>query len=114
PVRAGGRTIHSLPHPSDIDDHTILIANHHSEDEFTRALIDHFDLLYREAAEQGGRVMAISLRPWVIGQPYRIGALETALAHMTRHDGVWQATGSEILVEFASQSTESATVVSDS
>ncbi len=101
PVRAGGRTIHSLPHPSDIDDHTILIANHHSEDEFTHALVDQFDLLYREAADHGGRVMAISLRPWVIGQPYRIGALEAALAHMTRHAGVWSATGSEILDAFA-------------
>ncbi|MBV8166698.1 MAG: polysaccharide deacetylase family protein, partial [Alphaproteobacteria bacterium] len=104
PVRAGGRTIHCLPHPSDIDDYTILIANHHSEDEFTHALVDHFDLLYREAAEHGGRVMAISLRPWVIGQPYRIGALEKALEHMTRRAGVWSATGTEILDAFVKQS----------
>ncbi len=41
--------------------------------------------------------MAISLHPWVIGQPYRIGALEEALAHIMRHRGVWAATGSQIL-----------------
>jgi peptidoglycan/xylan/chitin deacetylase (PgdA/CDA1 family) len=103
-MRAGGKVIHSLPHPSDIDDYQILIANHHGEDDFTHALIDHFDLLYREAAAQGGRVMAIALNPWVIGQPYRIGALEAALAHITRHAGVWSATGSEILDAFAAQS----------
>jgi allantoinase len=102
-IRAGGRTIHSLPHPSDIDDYAILIANHHSEDDFTHALTDHFDLLYREAATQGGRIMAIALNPWVIGQPYRIGALEAALAHITRHAGVWSATGAEILDAFAAQ-----------
>jgi peptidoglycan/xylan/chitin deacetylase (PgdA/CDA1 family) len=102
-LRGGNRTLHSLPHPIDIDDHTILITNHHSEEEFAQALCDQFDVLYREAATQGGRVMAISLHPWVIGQPYRIGALETALAHITRHKGVWSATGAEILDAFAAQ-----------
>ena len=41
--------------------------------------------------------MAISLHPWVIGQPYRISALEEALAHIMRHPDVWAATGSDIL-----------------
>jgi allantoinase len=103
-MRTASRTIHSLPHPVDIDDYTILINNHHSEDDFTAALCDQFDTLYREAATQGGRIMAISLHPWVIGQPYRIGALEAALAHITRHKGVWSATGAEILDAFAAQS----------
>jgi peptidoglycan/xylan/chitin deacetylase (PgdA/CDA1 family) len=102
-LRSATRGLHSLPHPIDIDDHTILIANHHSEDEFTAALCDQFDVLYREAASQGGRVMAIALHPWVIGQPYRIGALEAALAHITRHKGVWSATGAEILDAFTAQ-----------
>lgn len=87
----------AMPHPIDIDDTTILVQNHHTEDDFRDALIDQFDLLYREASEDNGRVMAISLHPWVIGQPYRIGALEEALAHIMRHRGVWAATGSQIL-----------------
>jgi allantoinase len=103
PIQAKGRTIHAMPHPIDIDDHTILVNNHHSEAEFTQAVIDQFDLLYREADRYGGRIMAISLHPWVIGQPYRIGALEAALAHITRHRGVWSATGEEILDAFVAQ-----------
>ncbi|MFM8546946.1 MAG: polysaccharide deacetylase family protein [Betaproteobacteria bacterium] len=95
-MRAGGREMIAMPHPCDIDDYTILINNHHTEDDFRDALIDQFDLLYRESGEQGGRVMAISLHPWVIGQPYRIGALEEALAHIMKHRGVWPATGSQI------------------
>jgi peptidoglycan/xylan/chitin deacetylase (PgdA/CDA1 family) len=94
-TRAGG--LHAMPHPIDIDDTTILVQNHHTEDDFRDALIDQFDLLYREAAPDNGRIMAISLHPWVIGQPYRIGALEEALTHIMRHRGVWAATGSEIL-----------------
>lgn len=94
-TRAGA--LASMPHPIDIDDYTILVQNHHTEDDFRDALIDQFDLLYKEASAQAGRIMAISLHPWVIGQPYRISALEQALAHIHRHSGVWSATGVEIL-----------------
>lgn len=96
-MRTRGGSLHAMPHPIDIDDTTILVQNHHTEDDFRDALIDQFDLLYREASPENGRVMAVSLHPWVIGQPYRIGALEEALAHVMRHRGVWAATGSEIL-----------------
>lgn len=94
-TRAGA--LHAMPHPIDIDDYTILVQNHHTEDDFRDALIDQFDLLYRESSPENGRVMAISLHPWVIGQPYRIAALEQALDHISRHRGVWAATGSQIL-----------------
>jgi allantoinase len=96
-MRTSHGPLHAMPHPIDIDDHTILVQNHHTEDDFRDALIDQFDLLYREATPDNGRVMAIALHPWVIGQPYRIGALEQALAHIMSHTGVWAATGSEIL-----------------
>jgi peptidoglycan/xylan/chitin deacetylase (PgdA/CDA1 family) len=97
PMHTPVKTLRAMPHPIDIDDHTILVQNHHTEDDFRDQLCDQFDLLYRESATQGGRVMAISLHPWVIGQPYRIGALEQALKHIMAHRGVWAATGSEIL-----------------
>ncbi|MCB2006220.1 MAG: polysaccharide deacetylase family protein [Rhodoferax sp.] len=97
PMRTAGGRLHAMPHPVDIDDYTILVQNHHTEDDFRDQLCDQFDVLYRESQTQGGRVMAIALHPWVIGQPYRIRALEEALAHIMGHAGVWAATGSEIL-----------------
>ncbi len=96
-MRTASGPLYAMPHPIDMDDTTILVQNHHTEDDFRDQLCDQFDLLYRESATQGGRVMTISLHPWVIGQPYRIQALEDALAHIMRHRGVWAATGSEIL-----------------
>jgi allantoinase len=96
-MKAGGRTLYSMPLSNDIDDATVLIGMHHDEDEFRDQVTDHFDLLYAEGAAQGGRIMSLSLHPWVIGQPYRIGVLEKALAHIMRQPGVWPATGSEIL-----------------
>ena len=98
-----GRGLVAMPHPIDLDDHTILVQNHHTEDDFRDALTDQFDLLYREATPDNGRIMAIALHPWVIGQPYRIAALEQALAHIMRHRGVWAATGAEIVDAWKAQ-----------
>jgi hypothetical protein len=39
----------------------------------------------------------------VIGQPYRIGALERALTHIMENEDVWTATGAEILDAFTAQ-----------
>ncbi len=96
-------TLTAMPHPCDIDDYQILINNHHTEDDFRDALVDQFDVLYRESAEGGGRVMAISLHPWITGQPYRIGALEAALDHIVSRRGVWSATGAEIVDAWRAQ-----------
>jgi peptidoglycan/xylan/chitin deacetylase (PgdA/CDA1 family) len=97
PMHTSSKDLVAMPHPVDIDDYTILVNNHHTENDFRDQLIDHFDVLYKESATEGGRIMPISLHPWVIGQPYRIKALEDALAHIMSHKGVWAATGSQIL-----------------
>ena len=91
------RDLVAMPLSGDIDDAVILLGMHHDEDELLHQLTDQFDLLYDEAASEGGRVMSVTLHPWAIGQPYRIGILEQALAHFMRHPGVWPATGAEIL-----------------
>jgi peptidoglycan/xylan/chitin deacetylase (PgdA/CDA1 family) len=102
-MKAGDRTLFAMPHNDDIADATVLIGLHHDEDELRDQLIDHFDVLYAESATQGGRIMPIPLHSWVIGQPYRIGTLETVLAHIMGHKGVWPATGAQILDAWKTQ-----------
>ena len=46
---------------------------------------------------QNGRVLVLHLHPWLIGQPFRIGSLDDALGDMMRHQGVWAASGAEIV-----------------
>ena len=92
-----------MPLSNDIDDCTILIQNRHSEDLFTQQVCDQFDALYKEAETGGGRIFTLLLHPWVIGQPYRIGALERILTHITNHKEIWSATGAEILDAFRTQ-----------
>ncbi len=104
-MKTPGKVLYSMPHSNDIDDATLLIGMHQDEDELRDQIIDQFDVLFEESAQHGGRIMSIALHPWVIGQPYRIGALEGALAHIMRHPGVWPATGAEILDAWKAQRT---------
>ena len=103
PLRTANGTLHSMPHAHELDDRQIIMQYHHSEQAFVDQITDQFDVLYREAEKYGGRVMAITLNPWVIGQPYRIGFLDRALGHILGHEGVWSATGAEILEAFKAQ-----------
>lgn len=86
----------AMPLSTDVDDRQILVENRHSEADFAQQVIDQFTYLNREAQTAGGRVVSLSLHPWVIGQPHRIGSLEKALEHIMAQPAVWTATGGQI------------------
>ncbi len=64
-------------------------------------MIDTFNVLYRESATSG-RVMPISLHPFLTGTPHRIDGLNRGLEYITRYDDVWLATGGEIYDHYMS------------
>jgi allantoinase len=94
--RTATRPLVALPHSSEINDRQILVDFRHSETDFADQVADQFAFLSREATTQGGRIMALSLHPWVIGQPHRIGALERALKAIVTEGDLWNASGDEI------------------
>lgn len=63
---------------------------------YSKIIRDTFDGLYRDGANTG-RTMVLNLHPWIIGQPFRSKYLDLALAHISRHGAVWNATGEEII-----------------
>lgn len=93
----------SLPLSTELEDRFALMDNLHSAQSWAEQLTDAADLLHGEADAQGGRLLAINLHPWVIGQPHRIKYLEQALAHIMALPGVWPASAGEIVEAFASQ-----------
>jgi allantoinase len=97
-----GRSMVSLPYSFEINDKPAFEHRFRTAAEFGDMIKRQFDVLYREGAESG-RVMAIALHPYLTGQPHRIGALDEALEHICRHQGVWRATGSEITRHFLAQ-----------
>lgn len=62
---------------------------------WTRMVQEAFDTMHAEGAANG-RLLVLSLHPWLIGHAYRISALDEALAHICRHPRVWKATGREV------------------
>lgn len=93
------KTVVSLPYSLQINDKPAFERHHRSADEFQTMICRQFDVLYREGASSG-RVMAIALHPYIIGVPHRIGALDAALSYIVAHEGVWLATGEEIVKYF--------------
>jgi peptidoglycan/xylan/chitin deacetylase (PgdA/CDA1 family) len=103
PFKTEAGTLHSMPHSHELSDRLILQQNRHTSEEFAQQIRDQFDWLYAEAETGGGRIMAVTLHPWLSGQAHRVKPLRAALAHITAHDGVWSATGAEILEAFKGQ-----------
>jgi peptidoglycan/xylan/chitin deacetylase (PgdA/CDA1 family) len=94
--------LHGLPCSTALNDTITIVQLHHSAAEFTRQAIDQFDWLHRESQEQGCRMLTLVLNGWCIGQPHRIRALDTILAHVASQTGVWVATGSDIVAGYVS------------
>ena len=96
---AGNPRLVSLPYSVQTNDVPAYFDMKVSVPEFEMMLRRQFDVLYREG-ERTGKVMAIAVHPFVTGQPHRVVALERALDYICSHDGVWKATGWEIVQHY--------------
>ena len=88
--------LHALPVSLPLDDLNALWERRIDIDRYESMIGETFETLHREGANNG-RLLVLTLHPFTIGQPFRIGALDAALGHIAKHDGVWTATGSEII-----------------
>ena len=89
----------SLPYAIELNDINLFVSKSLSGDDFYRAVVDQFDQLYEDSA-QSGRVMALALHPFVIGQPFRHKYLAKALEYITSHQDVWLTTSDEIAARY--------------
>ena len=92
-------TLSNLPLPLELEDRFIIGELGHAESEYADQVIDAFDFLLREAqALDSGRLLSLSVHPWVIGQPHRIKHLQRIVNHIQAHsDRVFNATPSTLL-----------------
>jgi allantoinase len=95
--------ISSLPIMLELDDVNAMWDRKITVKNYAKMLIDAFDRMYLDGLDNG-RLLVLNLHPWLIGQPFRIGYLEKALAHVRSKKGVWAATGSEIIEWYREQS----------
>ena len=95
-MSAGQGGLCALPMTLPLDDVAALWERRVAMSRYVGMAKDTFDALYHEGASNG-RLIALNLRPWLSGQPFRVRYLNEALGDITGHDGVWPATGSEII-----------------
>ncbi len=87
----------AMPLSNELEDRFVLMNNLHSEQSWLEQVCDACDFLMEESQTGGGRVLALNIHPWMLGQPHRIGKLEEALAYITGKSGMWSASAAEIM-----------------
>ena len=96
PMKTDQGELFALPIMLELDDINALWWRRLTPDRYGELVRECFDTIYSEGT-QTGRLLVLNLHPWLIGQPFRIGCLDEALGYLMRRQGVWAATGSEII-----------------
>jgi allantoinase len=96
----------SVPYTVELNDLGLFVSHGMSGPEVLQLIKDQLDQLLADAAHSG-RVMALALHPFVIGQAFRTKYLDLALDHITNHPGVWVTTSDEIAEHYARSATGS-------
>ena len=93
-LRTRSGPILSVPYPAELNDSASIIHRENSAQQFADMIVDQFDEMVEQCAAQP-LVMAISLHPFVVGQPFRLPSLRRALKHCVEHakrERVWWTT----------------------
>ncbi|MEV1242661.1 polysaccharide deacetylase family protein [Nonomuraea sp. NPDC050022] len=85
----------SVPYSLELNDLGIFTMHGRSGGDFVQMVKDQVDQLCAESAESG-RVMALALHPFVIGQAFRAKYLDQALEYVASRPDVWLTTSDEI------------------
>ncbi len=104
-INTGQGSITSLPLNHELSDRQMIAVCQNSEEQLVEQVSDQADLLSAEAEQYGGRMFAFSLTPYIMGLPYRIKALEQALAYVLQRDAAWSACASDIVDAWSASQT---------
>jgi allantoinase len=95
PMKTSEGELLALPIMLELDDAAALANRRVTADRYGEMLKEGFEVMYRDGG-QNGRLLALNLHPWLIGQPFHIVYLDDALGYMMGRQGVWPATCAEI------------------
>lgn len=91
-------TLTAMPLPQDLADQRMLHQQNMATEDFVNAVLAAHAALDAEAQTTGsGRILTVSVTPWLMGQPHRIRAFAAMLDAILARGSVWSATGTEIV-----------------
>jgi peptidoglycan/xylan/chitin deacetylase (PgdA/CDA1 family) len=90
----------SVPYSVELND-LLLFAKGFTGDQFVQIVRDAYEQLSADS-EPSGRVLALALHPFVIGQPFRHKYLDRALSFLAAQPDAWLTTSDDIAAHFRS------------
>lgn len=104
-VTTDGGPLCAMPLTYEWSDRVLLVQHPLTIEDFEAQVWDAFCRLRSEAERfDSGRILSLSVSPWIIGYPHRIAGLTRTLGKITESGATWHATGLEIARAFKSQS----------
>ena len=98
----GAGPMMAMPLPQDLSDQRMLHQQNMATEDYVGAVLAAHAALDAEAAATGsGRVLTLSVTPWLMGQAHRIRAFAGMLDAILARGGVWPATASQILAAYS-------------
>lgn len=89
----------SVPYSVELND-LLLFGKGYTGPEFVQIVIDQYEQLSADAANGSGRVLALALHPFVIGQGFRHKYFDQALAYLASRPDIWLTTSDDIAAAF--------------
>jgi len=94
----------AMPLTYEWSDRVLLVQYNLTVEDYETQVMQAFRRLHDEAGQyRSGRILSLSVSPWILGYPHRIQALERVLAKIVETGSVWHATGMEIANAFKAQ-----------
>jgi peptidoglycan/xylan/chitin deacetylase (PgdA/CDA1 family) len=94
----------AMPLPQDLADQRMLYQQNMATEDFCGSVLAaHAALDAEAAATGGGRILTLSVTPWLTGQPHRIRAFGAMLDAILARGSVWNATGAAIAETWRAQ-----------
>ncbi|ULN45492.1 polysaccharide deacetylase family protein [Mycolicibacterium goodii] len=91
----------SVPYTVELND-LLIFSKGITGPEFVQMVRDQYEQLHADSATSG-RVLALALHPFVIGQPFRHKYLDQALSFLTAQPDVWLTTSDDIATHYRTQ-----------
>jgi allantoinase len=88
----------AMPLTYEWSDRNLLVHHNLTVDEYAEQVWQAFIRLAEEAVQyRSGRILSLSVTPWILGYPHRIAALERLLGRILDSGSAWNADGLEIV-----------------
>jgi peptidoglycan/xylan/chitin deacetylase (PgdA/CDA1 family) len=95
----------AMPLTYEWSDRLLLVQHNLTVEDYVDQVLQAFARLTAESGQQrSGRILSLSVTPWILGYPHRIAALKRLLGRILDSGSVWHANGMEIVDAFRKQS----------